>query len=214
MGEPDLVRVLLLEADALAARSLACRIGRHHEVRTVGTIGALGTLMKEGAWRPEIIVTGLDLPDLSAVRGLERLHAAAGGVPVVLASGELPELLRLPPSAPRRHLLSATAGACPTVHQQPALHELLSAQHARLLADIEKTAIRAGEAVAERALGELSARLGLEDAEGVRLAVRLARGWEAAKSRFVSALATGIASAFLVALGAGIVAMMRSAQTR
>ena len=41
------------------------------------------------------------------------------------------------------------------------------------------------------------------------MAIRLARGWEAAKIRFVSALTTGLASAFLLAIGAGIVAMLR-----
>jgi hypothetical protein len=41
------------------------------------------------------------------------------------------------------------------------------------------------------------------------MAIRLARGWEAAKLRFFSAVATGIGSAFLLALGAGLVAMLR-----
>ena len=65
-----------------------------------------------------------------------------------------------------------------------------------------------------RAVDELMARLGFDDTEGVRLAVRLARGWEAAKARFVSALATGIASALLVAIGAGIIAMLRQNSTK
>ncbi len=41
------------------------------------------------------------------------------------------------------------------------------------------------------------------------MAIRLARGWEAAKSRFVSAVTTGLASALLLAIGAGIVAVLR-----
>ncbi len=74
--------------------------------------------------------------------------------------------------------------------------------------------MQAAETVVSRAVDQLMARLGFDDTEGVRLAVRLARGWEAAKARFVSALATGIASALLVAIGAGIIAMLRQNSTK
>jgi hypothetical protein len=60
-----------------------------------------------------------------------------------------------------------------------------------------------------RAIDELLDRLGLSDEEGLRMAIRLARGWEAAKMRFISTVTTGLASAFLLAIGAGIVAMVR-----
>ena len=52
-------------------------------------------------------------------------------------------------------------------------------------------------------------RLDLDDEEGLKMAVRLARGWEAAKLCFFSAIATGLGTALLVALGAGLVTMLR-----
>ncbi|MDX6750063.1 hypothetical protein SH611_09620 [Geminicoccaceae bacterium 1502E] len=209
------MRVLLVEADAVAARSLERRIGPHHEVRAVGSLGALAGILGERAWRPDIIVTELNLPDLPERMAVARLHEIARGIPVVLGGGELPELLR--PVLRRPQPAAGRDGGsplCTSLHQQRALHDLLSAQRRHMLAEIERSAARACEAVVARALEQLSARLGLEDAEGVRLAVRLARAWDAAKGRFVSALATGIASAFLLALGAGIVAMMKNAQSK
>ena len=46
--------------------------------------------------------------------------------------------------------------------------------------------------------------VGLGDEEGLRMAIRLARRWEAAKIRFVSAVTTGLASAFLLISSAGM----------
>ena len=77
------------------------------------------------------------------------------------------------------------------------------------IAEIDRVTRQAADAAVTRAIDELLDRLGLGDEEGLRMAIRLARGWEAAKIRFVSAVTTGLASAFLLAIGAGIVAMMR-----
>lgn len=214
-GVPVLVRVLLLETGAVAARSLESRIGPHHQVRTVGSLEALRTVLAERSWRPDLIVTELNVPDLPPHLAVDRLREIAGGVPVILGAGELPELLRSP--ALRAKPGQERAGISllhSMLNEQRSLHETLSAHRSQMLAEIEKTASRAGEAVAERALEGLRARLGLDDAEGVRLAVRLARAWDAARGRFVSALATGIASAFLMALGAGIVAMLKSGNSK
>ena len=73
---------------------------------------------------------------------------------------------------------------------------------------------RAAEIAVSQAMRRLLERLGLEDEEGVRMAVRLARGWEAAKSRFLGTLVTGVASAALLALGAGLAAMIRTGAAR
>jgi len=42
------------------------------------------------------------------------------------------------------------------------------------------------------------------------MAVRLARGWDAAKARFTAAIAAGLGSALLLAVGAGVVAIVRN----
>ena len=77
------------------------------------------------------------------------------------------------------------------------------------IAEIDRVTREAADTAVSHAIDELLERLGLSDEEGLRMAIRLARGWEAAKARFVSTVTTGLASALLLALGAGIVAMMR-----
>ena len=85
----------------------------------------------------------------------------------------------------------------------------LLAYRIETIAEIDRVTRQAADAAVSRAIDELLDRLGFGDEEGQRMAIRLARGWEAAKIRFVSAVTTGLASAFLLAIGAGIVAMVR-----
>ena len=76
--------------------------------------------------------------------------------------------------------------------------------------EIDRVARSAAEEAAKKAIDELVHRLGLHDEEGLRMAVRLARGWDAAKARFTAAIAAGLGSALLLAVGAGIVAIVRN----
>ena len=85
----------------------------------------------------------------------------------------------------------------------------LMAYRIETIAEVDRVTRQAADAAVQRAIDELLDRLGLGDEEGLRMAIRLARGWEAAKTGFVSALTTGLASAVLLAIGAGIVAMVR-----
>ena len=82
------------------------------------------------------------------------------------------------------------------------------------IAEIDRVTRQAADTAVSRAIDELLDRLGLSDEEGLRMAIRLARGWEAAKTRFISTVTTGLASAFLLAIGAGIVAMVRHGGSR
>jgi predicted lipid-binding transport protein (Tim44 family) len=53
------------------------------------------------------------------------------------------------------------------------------------------------------------ARLGLQDEDGVKTAVRLARAYENARSQFWSAITSGLAGGFLIALGLGLIALIK-----
>ena len=156
-----------------------------------------------------MILTGLKLPDSEGLATLHALQTAAPGIPVLLRTGVAAETLR-------RHL-----DALGTVAQQPScggmrqafLHhgayQSLAAWRIEMIAEIDRITRQAADAAVSRAIDQLLDRLGLEDEEGLRMAIRLARGWEAAKARFVSAVTTGLASALLLAFGAGLVAMLR-----
>jgi hypothetical protein len=92
--------------------------------------------------------------------------------------------------------------------------QTVAAHRSELLAEIDKATRVVVELAVDRALERLIERLGLEDEEGLRMAIRLARGWEAAKLKFFSAVATGLGTAFLLALGAGIMTMLRDNATK
>ena len=77
------------------------------------------------------------------------------------------------------------------------------------IAEIDRVTRDAADAAVSRAIDELLDRLGLGDEEGLRMAIRLARGWEAAKNPLRLGGHHRLASALLLAIGAGIVAMMR-----
>jgi hypothetical protein len=82
------------------------------------------------------------------------------------------------------------------------------------MAEVDRIARQAADSAVSRTIDQLLDRLGLEDEEGLRMAIRLARGWEAAKLRFLSAVATGLGSALLLAIGAGLVAMLRQSGSK
>jgi DNA-binding NtrC family response regulator len=202
------VRVLLIEDDAVDARAIRRALGERHEIRTLGTLGEAITLIRGQGWRPEVIVADLNLPDSEGPATVEALQDAAIGTPVIVSTGVVSETLRRHVDAlgaVRLHdkhdgyaLLRAV------VHQQETVQRRVAAARSDLLAEIEKVARRAAETAVAQTTQQLLERVGLEDGEGVRFAVRLARGWELAKARFLAALATGIASAILLALATGI----------
>jgi CheY-like chemotaxis protein len=212
------VRVLLLEDGPIEALAIQRDLASRHDVRVVPTLAEALAALTSGAWRPDVVLADLSPHDTEAVRVLETLQAAAGTIPVVVSVGGVTEALR-------RHLDALGAATAAPFHDRGGGLSLLKAilghqqllqynagppqQRADLAAEIDRAARQAADAAALRAVDQLIDRLGLDDEEGLRMAIRLARGWEAAKSRFLSAVATGIGSAFLLALGAGLVAMLR-----
>lgn len=207
------VRLLLLEDNTIEALALQRELAGRYEVRVAPTLGeALGTFAHPG-WRPDVIVTDLNLPDSEGVRTLETLQTVAADTPIIVSAGGLSETLRRQLSAlGATHLHDKDSGVSllkAVLQQHQLLQQTVAAHRAELKAEIDRVAREVAEAAVTRAVDRLIDRLGLDDEEGLRMAIRLARGWEAAKLKFFSAIATGLGGAILLALGAGLVAMLR-----
>jgi chemotaxis response regulator CheB len=204
------MRVLLVEDKAVEALALQRELAGRCELRIVGRLGDALTTLSQASWKPDVILTGLDLPDSQGVATLQTLQEAAPGLPVLIGTGLAAENLRQQLDAlgtvPRH------AGGCASLVHAPAHHPApsLVAYRIEMVAEIDRASRRAADNAVTQAIEQLLDRLGLEDEEGLRMAIRLARGWEAAKLRFVAAVTTGLATAFLLAIGAGIMAMLKS----
>ncbi len=152
------------------------------------------------------------------MRTLETLQAIAGEIPIVVSTGGLTDALRRQLDAlGAAHLHDKGAGFSllkAILQQHQMFHQTVTAHRAELLAEVERAARQMADVAVMRAVDHLIDRLGLEDEDGLRMAIRLACGWETAKLKFFSALATGLGSALLLALGAGIVAMLRDNATK
>ena len=206
------MRVLLVEDDPTEAMAMQRELAGRFEVRSVGTLAEALHVLGQGGWRPDVVLANASLPDSEGLATLHALQNAAAGTPVVVSTGIVTE-------AVRRHLDALGAATQPerTGGMAPPRNALMHhgvaqsqmAYRIETIAEIDRVTRQAADAAVSRAIEELLDRLGLGDEEGLRMAIRLARGWEAAKIRFVSALTTGLASAFLLAIGAEIVAMLR-----
>ncbi|MCB2053254.1 MAG: response regulator [Geminicoccaceae bacterium] len=175
------------------------------------------SILENGQRLPDVIVTDLTLADAQGTDTLDALLEVAPTVPIIVSAGLLTQALRCQLDmigASRRQgkdenydrLAALLEQACASLDKQIG--------RGRVCCDVEEAARVAAEEAVPKAMDHLCKRLGLHDEEGVRMAVKLARGWEAAKGRFISAIATGIASALLLALGAGIAAMLRNQGTK
>ena len=206
------MRVLVVEVDTVEALAIQRELGARFELRVVGTLAeALGALAKT-SWRPDVILANPHLPDSDGLATLRALQDAAAGTPIVVRTGALTDGMRRQLEALGGMLVpDGLSGAGPgrTGHLLHAGAQSLMTYRIETIAEVDRVTRQAADAAVERAIDELLDRLGLGDEEGLRMAVRLARGWVAAKTGFVSALTTGLASAFLLAIGAGIVAMVR-----
>ncbi len=211
------MRVLLVEDDPVEARAMQCELGGRFEVRVVGTLAEALSALAVVGWRPDVVLANASLPDSEGLATLHALQKAAAGTPVVVTTGVVTEAVRRHLDALGAMTLQDRLGGPAMPRNTLMLHGVAQSQMAyriETIAEIDRVTRQAADAAVSRAIEELMERLGLGDEEGLRMAIRLARGWEAAKIRFVSALTTGLASAFLLAIGAGIVAMMRQGGTK
>lgn len=212
MWEIAVLRVLVIEHNSVDALAMQRELGGRFELRMAASLGEAVGMLGKGAWSPDVLLANPMLPDSEGLTTLRALQEAAGGKPIVVSTGAVTENVRL-----QLETLSGMGGAERGGHGfaargGPLAHagaQSLLAYRIETIAEIDRVARQAANVAVGRAIEELLDRLGLGDEEGLRMAVRLARGWEAAKIRFVSAVTTGLASAFLLAVGAGIVAMLR-----
>lgn len=206
------MRVLVIEHNTVDALAVQRELGGRFELRVAASLGEALAVLTKGGWRPDVLLANPTLPDSEGLPTLKALQEAAGGKPLVVSTGALSESVRL-----QLETLSGFGGhdrlGAQLVPRGGILGhgaaQSLLAYRIETIAEIDRVTRQAADAAVSRAIEELLDRLGLGDEEGLRMAIRLARGWEAAKIRFVAALTTGLASAFLLAVGAGIVAMMR-----
>jgi DNA-binding NarL/FixJ family response regulator len=211
------VRVLLLADNTIEALAIQRELAGRCELRVVGKLSEALALLNQTVWRPDVIVADLDLPDSEGLATLNSLQLAALGIPVVVSTGIAPEALRRQLDAWDAFAWRERSGGFPatrSLHVQQAGGQSPITARIEMIAEIDRVARQAADAAVSRAIDQLLDRLGLGDEEGLRMAIRLARGWEAAKIRFVSTIATGLASAFLLAVGAGIVAMLKESGSR
>jgi DNA-binding NtrC family response regulator len=206
------MRVLLIEDDASETEAIRSALGERYELRATTTLDGALRLLHGRVWQPDVIVADLNLPDSKGAATIEALQDAAVGAPVIISTGVITDTLRRQIDALGAIRISEKGEGFAVLRavmkHQHALLQAFATGRAELIGEIEKAARRAAETAVSEALSQLVGRLGLPDEEGLRLAVRLARGWETAKARFLGTLATGIASAMLLALGAGLLAML------
>ena len=206
------MRVLVVEVDTVEALAIQRELGARFELRVVGTLAeALGALAKT-SWRPDVILANPRLPDSDGLATLRAIQDAAAGTPIIVRTGALTDGMRRQLEALGGMMAPDGLSGAGAARNGQLLHagaQSLMAYRIETIAEVDRVTRQAADAAVQRAIDELLDRLGLGDEEGLRMAIRLARGWEAAKTGFVSALTTGLASAVLLAIGAGIVAMVR-----
>lgn len=207
------MRILILEDDPIDAMAIQRELPAEHELSITTTMReALAELASSPAF--DAIVTDLNLPDSKGVDTLAKLKTVAPGVPVIVTTGHISSGLRERVEAfGAPMLVDKTDGYAildPMLHQIDLLHRTVAAHRAEIMVEVDKMAEEVAQKVADEAIQQMVQRLGMSDEEGMRMAIRLARGWDATKAKFIQALATGIAGALLLALGSGILAVLRN----
>jgi len=193
------LRILLLERDGHAGSERARRLALRHRVRVAGSLAEALVDLSAAEERPELLVIGPD-PGMEEPETLALLQEAAWDVPVLL----------LPHGGPDDTAV-ALAGELLQELPGPPRHsgDFARGLRAGVEVEIERLAVRVADDAARRTAEELSRRLGMTDAEELRHAVRLARGFETFKSRFLGAVAAGLGTAFLLALANGIALLLK-----
>ena len=208
------MRVLVLEDDPTDVQALRRELTGRFEMIVAETLADGLVRLSTPGRPPDVIVTDLNLPDSTGPRTLEILREAAPDIPIVVSTGYLGggvrKQLELLGAA---HLHDKNDGLPilrVLLQQTESFHESIVLHKSQMRSEIDRVARAAAEEAANKAIDELVHRLGLHDEEGVRMAVRLARGWDAAKARFTAAIAAGLGSALLLAVAAGVVAIVRN----
>lgn len=190
------VRVLILESTSRLAAGLQREPGERLDLRGTASLAEAMLLRERPGWQPQAILSELTLPDGEGAEIVDALGRAFPGTPMLFSTGDC---------AQARRQLDAVL-ASPAL---PCLPRHLADERREILGEIDIVARRAADQAVSQAIDRLMARLGLDDEDGVKTAIRLARAYENARSRFWSAVTSGLASGFLIALGVGLVALVK-----
>ena len=210
------MRVLLIDDNSVNSLAIRSELADRHQVLVVPNLREAVGQLSFGYRTPDVIVLSPKLSTTRTDEARETLKSVAPRVPIIIHSEDPNDSVadqidrHAAHEKPDKGRDDDTVLLKSVLYQTTVLHRKVASYKTEILGEIDQVAQRAAEEAVEKAVSELVERLGLQDEEGVRMAVRLARGWDAAKGRFVSAIATGLASAFLLALGAGVVAMLRN----
>lgn len=191
------MRVLVLEHTTRILTGILREPGERLDLRGVTSLAEAMLLRERPGWHPQAILSELALPDGEGTEIVDALGGAFPGVPLLFSTADTTQLRRqldavlADPGLPRRQLAD---------------------DRREILGEIEIVARRAAEQAVSQAVERLMARLGLQDEEGVKTAIRLARAYENARSQFWSAITSGLASGFLIALGIGLIALVKNGQ--
>ena len=182
LGSPEEIvalRVLVVEENTVEALAIQRELGGRFDVRVAATLAeALSVLTKSG-WRPEVLLANPTLPDSEGLATLRALQDAAAGTPIVVTTGAVTEGVRrqldaLVGVAAGDRIGNAQATRSGFLHHSNA--QSLLAYRIETIAEIDRVTRQAADAAVSRTIDELLDRLGLGDEEGLRMAIRLARG--------------------------------------
>ncbi|WP_159715880.1 response regulator [Geminicoccus flavidas] len=192
------MRVLILATTPSLAAGLAREPGERLDLRSAAGLAEAMLLRERPGWQPDAILSELTLPDGEGSEIVDALGQAFPAVPLLFATAGTGQL---------RRQLQALALPAPAPAARPPGNE-----QRELLGEIEILARRAAERAVSQAVDRLMTRLGLDDEQGVKNAIRLARAYENARERFWSAVTFGLASGLLIALGVGLIALVKGGQ--
>ncbi|WP_191060267.1 response regulator [Geminicoccus harenae] len=191
------MRVLILATNPSLAAGLAREPGERLDLRSAAGLAEAMLLRERPGWQPDAILSELTLPDGEGSEIVDALGQAFPAIPLLFATAGTGQL--------RRQLQALALPA-------PAPARLPGDEQRELLGEIEILARRAAERAVSQAVDRLMTRLGLDDEQGVKNAIRLARAYENARERFWSAVTSGLASGLLIALGVGLIALVKGGQ--
>jgi CheY-like chemotaxis protein len=209
-----IVKILVVEDDETDAIAIRRELETDYEVTIVDTLKAAMIEIAGSDSRPDAIVADLSLPDSNGLATVRDLQQVARDIPIIVSTGMLTDKLReqIQNIGPTRFVDKSEGFSLlhSFLKHLANVREQLEATRQEIFAEIDKVAARAAEKAVETAIDQLLIRLHLHDEEAVRMAIRLARAWDTAKSRFFIAMANGFAAALLLAIGAGIAALIKN----
>ena len=192
------MHVLILEQFPRITPGLLREPGERLDIRAMSSLAEAMLLQERPGWQPEAILSDLILPDGEGPEIVAALDEAFPRVPLLFITGNCMQVRR------QLETLSTRTGLLAQRH--------LADEHREILGEIDVVARRAAEQAVSQAVDRLMARLGLDDEDGVKTAIRLARAYENARSHFWSTVTSGLASGFLIALGVGLIALIKGGQ--